>query len=477
MSFELAGLIAFMLAFSLICYGVGRLILLLLFAKSAQTSVAHALAPVIGLMVMALQLWLYGLLRIPWSRWWLLLPWAVLGILEWHSSGRGLTKPWLSWRKAWNKFKGWGYFETVLVVATLILAAIFLVFMVQQSLVGADAFAVWAYKAKAFFVHQAVYVDPHLIDNLNNARFHHIDYPPLFPLMADVAYVIWGSVNEAFLKALNFIFLVSGATSLAVFLRPLSGRVLTVTAVFLLVSLPQFHHILFINTNMGYADYALAITMLLAAICLLISWGQRPGINWLLALFFAAMASVIKNEGLPFFIVVVALLALSWWQQRRQFKFRPKRVAANLGILILVALPLLAWTYYKSRHGIVADFQFNNINLTGESVLTKLGRITGLLVLYVKTNPIYHWQIWAAILGILATVWYRSRLAWPLLAIVAFQSIFYVTSFLFSPYELRFHVLSSADRLLLQLAPLTILLLAISIVQVRKLKVKASTTR
>ncbi len=468
MNFEIVKIALFTLGVAGLSYIVSRIFYALLRLKA--TSLHLSVAPVLGLLLLASQLWLFGLIGLSWNRWLLLLPWLLLGFMLRKRLLASVNLERQIPSRILNSFKELDYLGRTLVIVAIIFSLAFLISLIVQPFITSDILAIWGYKAKEFYNHSRVYINPRLSGTINSARFFHLDYPPLLPLSADVFYVLLGHVNESLFKVMQFIFLVSGGFSLFIYTRSVlskKDRSLAAVFLFLFIAVPQFLPMLFQVKYMGYADYPLAVVCMLSAIFVLRSINTLPNHDWLLALLFGSFAAVIKNEGLAFVGIVLLILSISfvynyktWAKQNSTFK-----LLSYLVIVGIVLLPSLIWLVYKRNHDINVDFAFGNLADSGMNLFVRLRTIGSFIWLYIRTNPIFHWQLVALIIGVIAAVRSRSKLALVAISMVCLQLGSFVLSFIFSPYDLKFHILSSIDRLMTQVLPLIILSLAVSVSQ------------
>lgn len=442
----------------------------LLLGRVKVQTIHHLISPVLGLAILALQLWTYGLVGIHWNRLTLLVPWIIILIIL-HKKIWAAAPGIKTVKSARQTFLELDALSKVLVIASIVFGMAYLISLAVQPVITSDVLAIWGYKAKEFFFHQQVYVSPNLYSTVNSARFFHVDYPPLLPLMGDVFYVILGHTNEGSFKLLQALFLFSGSAGLFTYLKNSSGQKrnnlqIASLATFLLVAAPQFIPMLFKVQYMGYADFPLAIVMLIATLFLARFISTDDSTDWWLALLFASFAAVTKNEGVPFLVIIIlVLLALRLWPLLTKLRNPDfKSILYSIGGCLFVLSPLIIWSIYKQKHGLAVDFKISNLRNSHMSAISRLHQIISYVWLYIKTNPAFHWEVLALLLAGLASAIRRTKLNMTIALVVFAQLASYLVSYVFSPYDLKFHVLSSIDRLLTQTLPLIILLLAVNIV-------------
>lgn len=185
-----------------------------------------------------------------------------------------------------------------------------------------------------------------------------------------------------------------------------------------------------------YADTLLALFLLLAVV--FIQRRRDGAADDVLAGLFAGSAMLVKNEGMAFFAVATAVLAVG-----------AARDPARIGRFLLgAAVPLAATVLFKLRYAPVNDL-IGNAGAQGAAVgmaaaakvarhfaTTAAGQLHGVLVLLLA--------------GLLVA---PRRLLSPALAAVAISVGVFLAAYLLSPYDLDWHLRASLDRLLHQVSP------------------------
>jgi hypothetical protein len=445
-----------------LCYVVGRLCYAA-FRLKQPTALHHAIAPAVGLSALALQLWLFGLVHVSWNVWLLLAPWAVAAVICRKSlsvPGKQLTA---AVRGAARSFGRLDLLTKAMIVLGVVFLCIFLVRLSVAPLISSDTMGFWSLKAKEFFYHHAVFVDPFLNKSHAVGQFFHVDYPPFWPLMADVGYVLLGHIQEAVQKTTTWVLCISAVGAVWAFARQwLADNNKAVILAFISLAAPQFLNILFFSKNMAYADYPLAAMMLLSAIFLVRSLRERPNANWLFALLFASLAAVTKNEGLPFLVLAAAILVVrfvAWLVTGREKQ--AQRATVSVCVAALVLLPPLLWAIYKKTHHLDIEFAWHNLAASGMGAGERLqiaGQTTGA---FLKYQAAYWWEVGALLLGTVAALWQRTREGLVVLTLIFGMLASYALSFVFSAHEVSYHVATSIDRLLTQILPLVLVLIIV----------------
>jgi uncharacterized membrane protein (Fun14 family) len=467
MDFTVSLWILIILLYVALCYVVGRLAIDLLDQAPAPVIVAGAV--LVGAALLGLQLWLYGVVRIPWNQLTLLVPWLAIGavrrdrllvlVRQERQRVAALTR-------VLPRLTG---LEGVLVVAGTIVVLAYLLSLVAKPLFGFDAIALWLFKAKLYYGQQAVSLQAVSQDVGRN-----LDYPPLLSLMVASFYTLIGQANDLLGKAVTFIFvLVGSAASLTALSRWLS-RPLAITFTFVLVAMPMFAPALLTGPYFGYADYPLGVCMMLSLLYFFEGQTTRHPTAYLFTVVFAALAALLKNEGLPFLAIVLVLLGIHL-AVTGQLRNPERRHWPILTVGLLAIVPVIAWRLYVSLAGLAISPQVSLAQdisqlparastivrfVLGLPRITTIGSVDG-------DRPISYvdilWLGLSFLLSGLLLAANRFRAGTLIYAAIALQAAGYFLVLLFTPLDLLFQLSTAASRLLIQLAPSVVLMLGIAL--------------
>jgi hypothetical protein len=461
-----------LLAYLAIAYLIGRLLVGLVAAN--PNSLVRATSPILGGSALAIQLWMYGAVHVPWNALTLLAPWLVAVVIRQRQLRSAVSDDWSGvWAESRLLARS-GPLELVLLGGTVALGLVYLLNLVTQPVLGWDAIAMWLYKANLYYTQQAVNLAPISSDIRRN-----LDYPPLYSLMVDSLYSLTGQRDEIFGKAVTYLFVPTALVGFLVTARELLGRQLAITFTFLLAAMPIFLNAVFSFPYMGWADYPVGILMLVSLLHLLhglraaerfsyeplheLRTGQH--FSYALAVVYAALAALTKNEGLSFLAIVLILLGLPYLitTLRRRNPFRPDW---TLVLVVLLGLaPLVAWQLYLKLNGI------HSARLVSQSSWQQLlptlpGRAVATLVSIRKLVSFQFDYPWLAVSYVLSVllIWYRrAPFAWRILAVITLQAAGYFVVYLITPFDTDYIVSVTFDRLMLQMAPSLLLLLAVAV--------------
>ncbi len=326
-----------------------------------------------------------------------------------------------------------------------------------------DAVANWGFKAKAIFLAKGIPVDflqnPNYLASLP-------DYPPLVPLLESYVYFVMGRVGDMGSKSL-FPLYFSG--SLIVFfscLRKLgNNRTHCLVFTFLLASVPYFSE----HATNGYAEVALTFYFAAGSLYLCV-WQAKGG--WLLLVvsaLFTGFTGFTKNEGLLLCLIQLVVLAGVLFQRRSVMTRRQLVTCFATYVLVLLVL-LLPWqvvkfslglrNYLANQETIGAGFGWENFNRIGT-------------ILYFLQTQFFGPNNWNLIwVCLFAAVFLRHQaLLRPpasvvalsvMLVLTAYLSVYLLTPYSILPFDLTWHLRTSASRLLLHVLPQVTFLIALA---------------
>jgi len=388
----------------------------------------------------------------------LLVPWLVAAAVSFR---RFLTSVMADWHQAVTIIKRitrMEGLEVVLTVVGILIALTYLLNLVTQPLIAWDAIAMWLFKAKLYYTQQAVDLSAVAADVRR-----HLDYPPLFSLMVATLYTLIGHVDDISGKSVNFLFFLVAAASSLIAVRSLLNRRMAIIFTFLLGSLPLFANFLFYPAFMGFADYAVGVCMMLSLAHLQQGELNNQPASYLFSIVFAAFAALTKNEGMVFLAITLGLVGLRLVLTMR----RPARMLRywRASLLVLLALtPVALWQIYTRSHGFESELLAHRnwgelLPLLPRRTLVILGSLRRLVSFYLD----YPWLAVSFALSTALLVRSRFRFGLMVYAAISLQLISYFLAYLFTPYDLGWILSTSVDRLIVQIAPSLILMLAISL--------------
>ena len=442
----------------LLSYLVGRLIATLL--GFHVDALVRAGCPLIGAAAMGIELWIFGVVHVPWFVLWLVLPWLVAAVVTRRRTIAAVREDVASIRPLLSGLGDLDPLTAGLAAFTVATLGFYLLNLLAQPLVGWDAIAMWLFKAKVFF--DSGSVDLSNLPPRPISATRHLDYPPLFSLMVATAWVLLSHVDDMVGKSIGFMFLISGVAAVSASLLPLLGTRLTAMFALLMVALPALQTSFVLPYYMGYADYAIAVFMLLSLAHLYRSVRLGRDLDSGLAFLFAALAALTKNEGLPFLLVIAVVFVFGAAWGRVKERETPSLLLVSVAAAGL--LPVVAWQVYARVHGFNSDVLSLPHPAWTIGLLTSRARtIASFFFHLMNRNDDYPWLAAGWIVATVLTVISRYRRLTLVWAALTAQGLTYGIALLTTPNEVTFELNTAADRLVLQLVPSLLLLLGLAL--------------
>jgi hypothetical protein len=340
------------------------------------------------------------------------------------------------------------------VVLAIFVIGIFLVVSgvtLREPVVEWDVLGIWALKAKVL-LHEPVIASDYFRD-LSKA-YSHLDYPLLWPLT--IAWVwSWTGQNDLAAVKVLAVALLSGFILVCYgLLRRNCSRPLAFLFTALLVGLP----ILMSQTSRLMGDPPLAFFVFGAFVCTHF-WIQSVHCDDLrVASIFTMGMLFTKNEGIGLWFILLFLLTLSLIPKGQTKRLLP-------ALLWLGAVPLLgtaAWFVF--RIGIAKAHEDYGGKISPAFFFKNFSRIPEVFSGW--GAAFFNWNDWLlfwplAIFILLAAP--KNSVRWPLVFLslsATLPLVMYSYVYVVSPWNLKELMDSTASRLLLQVAPLWLFLLA-----------------
>jgi hypothetical protein len=291
-----------------------------------------------------------------------------------------------------------------------------------------DFWAIWGLKARTFLEYGGI--DWHFLESPWNT-FAHTDYPLLVPLNYDFVALLNGGWSDRWLGLIC----VAWAVALVLVARSLAARAATpffAALVALLVAALGF------SRSVGLADGALIAFGGAGVLFIRAALRDDDDAAWRHGAVLLGFAANCKNEGLALLVAVtIAVVPASWPRVR---KLVPAYVLA------------VPWLILRAAHTLPTDLAEGSAL---SRLLARLPHAFQILVYLAEQLP-KPW-FWVAIMvGILLGPAAARRRERFIFLVTAIQFLFYVTAYLATPNDLRWHVLSSWSRLTTHLAvPIT----------------------
>ena len=351
--------------------------------------------------------------------------------------------------------------ECVLIAAILIetSAAFFHAWLLPME--AYDAVANWGLKAKAIFM--AGNIPEGFLRNPNYEVFHP-DYPLLVPLLESHVYRCIGDLREVSAKIIFPLYLVGCVAILMAALRRAGqSRRGCLLFGFLLVSIPYFSE----QATNGYADVVVSFYFGAGSLYLYLWQTKGTGLFLILSALLTSCAALTKNEG--FVLVGVHLVWLAAvLLSRSGIAFRRKLFSLGIYFCIVSAV-LMPWYLFKNSLGlrndvinseVVAGLNWNSFSRVGPILYHLQTQVFG------PKNWNLVWILLCAAVGLRHRILLRSPAAFVLcamgLTVVAYMSVYLITPYTIPPFDVRWHLRTSASRLLLHVLPQVVFLIGLA---------------
>ena len=293
-----------------------------------------------------------------------------------------------------------------------------------------DFWAIWGLKAKVFL--EVGGVDWRFLESRWNI-FAHSDYPLLVPLNFDFVALVAGGWSD---RGPGLLFVAWGAALLLV-ARALAARETTpLPAALLTFALTA----LSLSLDLGLAEGALIAFGGAGVLLVREALREDDAATWRHAALMLGFAANCKNEGMALIAAVtLALLAVSWSRERSRARM------PRLWPAFALAAP---WLVLRVAHALPTD-------IVGGSVISRLVERLGdaseiFAFLAARLHRPWFWAaIFAALLVAPAAARRRERFV---LVVTAIQIVLFASAYFVTPYDVRWHVITSWARLTGQVA-------------------------
>lgn len=422
-----------------------------LFMRNAQRiAVADLIVSswLLGAAIISLSLWLLGILirgvSLQVAVTIISLALALIGLAQWRRNKRSLRVPWL---RNWIE-------RSLAIVLGLEIALVFV--LTFKHTLGWDGLVIWELKARYAYLNGGTLPFDYFSDSTRS--FSHPEYPLFLPMIEMWLYFWIGNCDQYWVKLIFPVFYAVGMILLAQAGASWSGkRWIGLLAANLFLFVPALTCMAG-GVVLGYADVPLSIVYLAAFYFLTVFARENSTASLSIFIALAAILPWIKREGAVLWFVLALCAAVIIWRRRGFF-------AALLSVLPGICI-LASWQIYL--HAMHArppqDFLSSDLHVLSSN-FCRLGPILQSLIDEATTRS--HWSLlWFATLTafLCLAIRHRSERA-ILLVICSFAPLaLYCGTYLFSAWpDYLHHVRSSLPRLLLHIAPLSILTIALAL--------------
>jgi hypothetical protein len=386
----------------------------------------------IGIGSIYLQLFLYARLNIPWNVLTILLPWiiSILVLIFWKKQDKIPLLPKLHVSTTTKIFM---VFIVILVMYVGFEALL-------RPLYAWDGWSNWLLKSKVFY-----------IDGFIDRRFFSYvqsEYPLVVSLAGTFLYIVLGTVDDKAVLLLFYAFYIAVAAAVFFALNRVIGTVKASLFTFLLISTQNLirHGGRY---EAGYADLILGFYIFTSVILLLQYMHTKRSQYIVITSFFIGVSALVKNEGMPFFIIMQIMLFIEI--------YRNKHVRYILFSLFGLAM-VVDWQLYKILH----NFPPAPSYIHQEFSMARIPEVS--VAISKEFVNLQNWNLlWITFIVsfILAALKRFRSLPYILPLILLTQLLVYGGIFLITNVDPSAHIRNVMDRLLLHLAPLAVYFIAL----------------
>ncbi len=336
--------------------------------------------------------------------------------------------------------------------------AAFLFWQSWGSPLGWDGLLVWDIKARLACLNGGVMPADYFTDPTR--MWSNPQHTPYLPLVAGWIYDWLGRCDQQWIKALFPMYYVAGAgLLLGAGFRWARQPWQAIVAVLLLFSVPAVWSGNGSATS-GYVDFPLGVYYLAAVVAIVDYLLTGSMGDFRLAIALTAVLPWLKRDGVGAMVIALALLLLATLAHRRL------RLTTSAVILLPALLVFGGWKLFLAWLG--AGLQSSDtLPVTLSSLTSNLGRLADILPAYGRElGRRSHWGIlWGAVLLVLPWLgWPKPRpTAVVLVLATAAPLVLFPLVFIFSAWsDYMLHMSTTVDRLVLQVAPVGVLLVTLA---------------
>lgn len=430
---------------------VGRIVL----KHSGKSWPIIILSPLLGLLVLTIQLTVFGLLRVPWNVYTITVPWILVCIYQYRWFLSAFFDLISRFSKLFRYFRKLTILQQILVLVIVYVLVVIILNIVASPMHAWDAIAMWAYKAKVYLNNSNIGISDFVGDTKK-----HPDYPPLIPTLYALFGIYFGKFSTNFIKTVDIIFLTSALGLFLYYTSRNLGKSIGLISTLTLLLLPAFYPFITSGQYIGTADFALAMSFLIAGLCLVLylSEKEKNSIFIVLGFLFSIVAALIKNEGM-FWLISYSIIATMLVRQNYKVVINKNKLLTVLSILALSLL--VGWVVYSKLLGAESDL-FKGIIHTANPALmmNKLIATLKSIISMSRSNlGVSSVLILLLLIVSISLFSFRNKKFITLLLLVLSQLAIYMFVYSITPYDPVAHVNTSFDRLVIHIAPLAILML------------------
>lgn len=382
----------------------------------------------LGFGLLPVQMFIYSRLNINWNIYPLIIPWLIFCLLVFSVKYKSISF------KFNLNLKLKSYDKLLLFLILILSIFVFFEAMVRPVLAW-DGWASWFFKGKIFYLDG--FVDPNVLKDMK------ADYPLNISLVVAFIYTILGNINDKLSLIIYPLFYLTLSTVFFFSIKRIVGISKALLFTFLLMSIQNIiRHAG--RYEAGQADIILGYYFFTSSI-LLIKYIETKNVKILVLLsLFLGIVSQIKNEGIPFSIIIGVLIL---------YQILKYKLYKHTLLSLFWVLPIIDWQLFKHVNHFPRNLFLNNGSI-------HLGRIVPNLIEFLKEAiNIQNWSLlWIIFyLGFFFVLLGFNKNKIRLLYMIILAQLFiYFFMYLLMPLDPLIYYKNVTDRLYLHLAPLAV---------------------
>lgn len=327
-----------------------------------------------------------------------------------------------------------------LACANLLGLMIFFKFYINSPLGNWDGLRMWNTKAEFMFrdisLWKNMFLQPHFLS--------HNDYPLFLPSFTARMWHYAGFEDSVFNITVGLIFTFGGIYLLYFAVKYFKNETLALLSALILMLSPEF----LVKGAAQCADVPLAYFILCTIISLFLYFENKSPWRLILATVFAAYCGWIKNEGLMFFLIFMAVMSV-------YFLF--KKCFKEIGVMYLASLPLVGIIgLFKAVCATPNDLVKGFFAFKTYSHIFQIHNYIFIIKTFLKMFVQRFSIFFVGIVLLFRGICIEERIKTPLvlsIIIMLFMCLGYFVTYLLSPHDLDWILKYSLDRIIIQVIP------------------------
>ncbi|RJQ25586.1 hypothetical protein C4577_05480 [Candidatus Parcubacteria bacterium] len=395
----------------------------------------------LGIGFVALQLFLYSLLNIKWDIQILIIPWIIFMIMSYFTNRKSINVTLTSLQSFSHSLDGSKSRAVFSFCALIFSLFAFVIFESQlRPLMAWDGWSSWFLAGKIFYLDQGI--NPQIFSYIES------EYPVIVNLLVSYLFLFIGQVNDKTALLIYPTFYIFLSIAFFFTLKRYFNTGLSLFFTFLLLSTQNLiRHAG--RYEAGQADIILGFYIFLSFSLLAKFINDKRAKTLILLNIMLAISALIKNEGMPFSIIL-QVITIYYLYINRNFKLIP--------YLLIWGIPILSWWFYKNIYGLSVNYIFAR----GNFELERMG-----LVVTEMIKQMLNFQNWNIIwivftLSFIVYFFSRKEKIITIGYLIIFSQLFvYFLIFMITPINPAAHIQNVMDRLLLHLLPVSVFIIGL----------------